>query len=175
MSADLTYPTAVQTLTNKADVVDIKQTVTTASLRQFIAGFLNYHPLWIQGLYGVRAAFVKVLGMSQKGMPRAPRLTPETVPMRVAQKAGFFAIEAAEENKYWVAGITDVHLTAHLAIVCEPLSDSRNRISVITLVDYHDWRGPFYYNGIRPFHYVVVWSMMRAGANATLHHGDKTV
>ena len=166
------YPAAVQKYVTNANVVDVKEVVSEASLRQFISGFMDYYPWWMQALYGIRAGFVTLLGMSQKGMPPTARLQPETVPMTVGRYASFFKVKAASENHYWVGGITDVHLTANLAIIRDPLSDGRNHFYVITLVDYHDWRGPLYYNVIRPFHHIVVWSMMRAGATVAIPHAE---
>lgn len=168
----MTYPTAVQKFVNTADVIDIKEVVSEASLRQFIAGFMEYYPWWVRVLYGVRAGFVKLLGITQKGMPVQARLRPETVPMMVGEYASFFKVKAASQNHYWVAGVSDTHLTAYLAILRDPLSDGRNHFYVMTLVKYHNWRGPLYYNVIRPFHHLVVGNMMRAGANVPIPYAE---
>ncbi|WP_218919788.1 DUF2867 domain-containing protein [Streptosporangium roseum] len=57
-----------------------------------------------------------------------------------------------------MAGATESHLTACLAVVAEP-----GRFHVVTVVKYHRWTGPVYFNAIRPFHHLVVLGMARAG------------
>ena len=38
-------------------------------MRAFIAGLFSYMPWWLKALYGVRWAFVRLLGMKQEGVP----------------------------------------------------------------------------------------------------------
>ena len=70
----------------------------------------------------------------------------------------------AKENVYWVAETPeDKHLKAYFGVVVEKLSDSITRFHVFTTVRYIHWTGPVYFNLIRPFHHLVVSSMMKAG------------
>ncbi len=149
-----------------ANHVDVKTIESDVTLRQFIAGFMNYRPIWVKALYGVRKVFVRFLGMQQAGIPPAPQITPETVPMTPGQNASSFAVRHAQEDQYWIVEIEDDHLTAGLAIVVEPIDDNRTRFHVVTIVHYHKWSGPVYFNVIRPFHHLVVGAMTRAGAKS---------
>jgi hypothetical protein len=58
----------------------------------------------------------------------------------------------------------DTHLTGYLAVVIEPLAHGRTTFHNITIVKYHRWAGPLYFNVIRPFHHLVVRSVINAGA-----------
>ncbi|MBC7815075.1 MAG: DUF2867 domain-containing protein, partial [Burkholderiales bacterium] len=60
----------------------------------------------------------------------------------------------------------DSHLSAMLGVAVEPLSGDQKRFHVVTVVYYHNWAGPLYFNVIRPFHHLVVSSMARAGVRA---------
>ncbi|MEL6150816.1 MAG: DUF2867 domain-containing protein [Chloroflexota bacterium] len=146
------------------DHFDVKTIESDVSLREFLAGFLSFYPWWIRGLYGVRAVFVRVLGMKQENLPQLPNLSPEEIDFSVGGDGTIFVVKAAQEHAYWVAGATDKHLTANVLIALEPLTDGRNRFHVGTTVYYHAWSGPVYFNVIRPFHHMVVRSMMHAGA-----------
>jgi hypothetical protein len=146
-----------------ADHLAIKTTISDKSMREFIAGMFGYQPGWVTLLYGVRMAFVRFLGMQQKGIPRALRLEPETVPMTPGQRASFFRVRTAEDERYWFAEIDDTHLKAALGVVVEPLAGNQRRFHVVTVVHYHNWAGPVYFNVIRPFHHLVVGGMVRAG------------
>ena len=161
----MSYLTAIPTVQNllkNADHYDEKVVEGDVTLRQFIAGCLTYYPTWIKALYSVRAGFVRVLGMKQEKMAM-PRLTPETVPFESGKMATFFKVEAGTTENLWIASAADTHLTGYLVIAVEPLSAQKNRFHVGTIVHYHKWTGPVYFNVIRPFHHIVVQSMMNAG------------
>ena len=142
-----------------ADHLDIKSASGAVSMRQFISGMLSYQPGWVTFLYGVRAVFVRFLGMRQERIPRRFSLKAEDIPMEVGQRIALFKVRLAEENRYWVAEAEAKHLKASLVVIAQPLQQYK----VITVVHYHKWSGPVYFNVIRPFHHLVVGSMVRAG------------
>lgn len=149
---------AVAPYLQRADVIDIKRTPETAlSLRQLVAGLLSYQPGWVTALYRVRWGFVRLLGMTQEGVPRPKAMHPDDVPLEAGQPAYFFTVEAAEDDRFWLAGATDKHLDAYILAA---RADERH-FYVVTLVMHKHWTGPVYYNVIRPFHHLVVWAMLR--------------
>ncbi|GIH93074.1 DUF2867 domain-containing protein [Planobispora siamensis] len=149
----------LRALTEDADHVDVKTVEGDVSLREFLAGFISYEPGWMRLLYRIRAGFVRLLGMRQGELPSARGTRPEEIPFTPGGKLAFFTVTEAEEDRYFVAGATESHLTAWLAVVAEP-----GRFRVVTIVKYHRWTGPVYFNVIRPFHHLVVTRMARAGA-----------
>jgi hypothetical protein len=153
----------IQPLLAKADYVDVKTVIGNVDLRTFLAGCLNYHPAWLLSLFAARAVFMRFLGMRQKPMGSRAFLTPETVPMQVGKRAAFFTVRMAKEERYWFADNSDTHLKGTLGVVVEPLADPQKRFHVITIVHYHNWAGPVYFQIIRPFHHLVVTSMAQAG------------
>jgi len=151
-------------LLEHADHIDVKTVSGSVDLRTFLANMLSYQPDWITSLYGVRAVFVRFLGMRQSGISRGRRLTPETIPMQEGMPASFFKVCKAEEEHYWLAEVKDQHLNAILGVVVEPMPSYRQkRFHVLTVVHYQNWAGPVYFTVIRPFHHLVVGSMARAG------------
>jgi len=155
-----------------ADHIDVKVVEGDVTLREFLAGMFSYYPGWLKFLYRVRWGFVRLLGMKQEGIPQTVQLRPEDVSMIPGENAAFFTIDAASEDKFYVASASESHLTAYLGVVREPvdndhfdkLSDRRSRFHVITIVHYHKWTGPLYFNVIRPFHHLVVAKMAQSGA-----------
>jgi hypothetical protein len=146
-----------------ADHVEIMTTISDKSMQEFIAGMLGYQPGWITFLHNVRITFVRFLGMRQKRIPHPLGLTPENVPMTQGQRVSFFKVRTAEDERYWFADVDDTHLKAALGVVVEPLAGNRRRFHVVTVVHYHNWAGPVYFNVIRPSHHLVVGVMARAG------------
>ena len=133
-------------------------------LRSFIAGMFSYYPWWMDVLYALRWLLVRVLGMTQRGIPKWAPMHPSDVAMTPGDAVLFFTVELAAEERHWVACVRDRHLTARLGIVAEPTSHGRQRYHVLTLVHYEHWTGPLYFNIIRPFHHLVVARMAQAGA-----------
>lgn len=148
------------------DYLDVKYVDGSANLRGFLAGMLSYSPWWIVMLYRVREILVRLLGLVRHEPPETlPSFTPEEIPFTPGDSASFFIVRQAVENRYWVSETPgDKHLAAHLGVIAEPLENGRNRFVVFTSIRYLHWTGPVYFNLIRPFHHLVVWKMMRAGA-----------
>lgn len=151
------------------DHYDSKTIDSDVTLREFLAGMLSYYPAWIKLLYGIRWGFVRVLGMKQENLPTTPRLAPEDIHFEPGADATIFTVKQGVEDHYWLAGATEKHLSAYLMVAVEPLDGRQNRFHVATIVHYHHWTGPVYFNVIRPFHHLVVGAMMRAGAANTTH------
>lgn len=153
----------IDELVSTADHVDVKTFEGNVNLREFLANMLSYQPGWVTFLYKVRWLFVRLLGMKQTGVPETVELRPADISFTPGESAGFFKVKAAEETHFYVAGATESHLTAHLAVVREPFSEDTSRFHVVTIVHYHRWTGPVYFNVIRPFHHLVVNQMGKAG------------
>ncbi|MFD3164959.1 DUF2867 domain-containing protein [Herpetosiphon sp. NSE202] len=141
----------------------IRTTEPEQELRRFIAAMIGYNPAWMQTLYAIRWGFVRLLGMRQDGIPNSNQLRPEQVPMQAGQNLGFFKVTAAAEGQYLLASASESHLTAWLAVVLEPVAGLEYKLHTLTIVRYHAWTGPVYFNVIRPFHHVVVNQMIKAG------------
>lgn len=157
---------ALQPYLADADHIDVKIVESDATLREFLAGMFSYDPSWLKFLYRVRWGFVRLLGMKQEGIPQAVPLRREDISMTPGEKAAFFTIDAAVEDEFWLAGATESHLTAYLGVVREAgEKENQSRFHVVTIVHYHKWTGPVYFNVIRPFHHLVVAQMAQAGAD----------
>lgn len=170
----MTYLQRIEPLTElleNYDHFDVKTIDGDISLREFLAGMFSYHPTWMQALYAIRAGFVRLLGMKQEKIA-LPAISPETISFTSGDWMTFFQVTSAEENQYWVGEATDKHLTAYIAVVQEILSDGQKHFHVGTIVHYHHWTGPVYFNVIRPFHHLVVNSMMKAGIRYQTQQGD---
>lgn len=155
-------------LAQSCDHIDVKTYTGHGRMDQFLSGFLSYMPAWVKGLYGVRAVFVRLLGMRQQSIASAAfQLAPTQIPMQAGANANVFIVQAAAPESYWLASATDKHLTAYLCVIATPEKENSRQFHVITLVQYHHWTGPVYFNTIRPFHHVVVDQMARAGLAAS--------
>lgn len=147
-----------------ADYVDHKTIECTKTLRDFLAGFYSYKPGWMTFLYGVRAIFVRLLGMRQEKMS-IPPVTADTLSFTPGAPCNVFTVTHGKEDHYLAVTHEDTHLRADLLVTAEPLGTNRTRFHVVTIVHHNHWTGPVYFTVIRPFHHLVAHFMMRAGAN----------
>lgn len=147
-----------------ADHVDVKSAEAGGTLREFVSGALGWQPGWIRVLFRARAILAWLLRLRNPGLAAGPRLRPDEIPFTPGGAVWFFTVAAAAEDRYLVLEAADTHLTGYLAVVAEPVRAGRNRFRAITVVHYHRWTGPLYFTLIRPFHHLVVRSMVEAGA-----------
>lgn len=147
------------------DHTDIKTIEGEVDLRQFISSMLSYYPRWILFLYRIREYLVKILGLVVHEKPDVlPSLKAENISFNPGEEVSFFIVKKAKEDTYWVAETPeDKHLKAFFGIVAEPTGKNSTKFNVFTSVKYIHWTGPVYFNLIRPFHHMVVSSMMRNG------------
>lgn len=154
---------ALQTLLQGADHVDVKTVQSLVGMRTFISNMLAWSPWWGEWLFRLRGMAAKVLGLEHDSSPRK-QYTPEDLPMTQGQKVGFFTLTMAEEDACYVLEAADQHLSGVLAVVVEPLGERAKRYHLCTIVHYRNWKGPLYFNCIRPFHHLIVARMAKAGA-----------
>jgi hypothetical protein len=151
-----------------ADHIDVKTIESRANLREFIAGMLSYHPPWLVYLFRIRTVLVSILGLvKHESFSALPSVTPDGLAFEPGKPASFFTVRAAREETYWVSETPeDKHLVAFIAVIAQPVGTMGTRYSVFTSVFYKHWTGPVYFNLIRPFHHIVVRSMMRAAVKS---------
>ena len=147
-----------------ADHVDVKIAEADVTLREFVSGALGWQPGWMRMLFRARVVFARLLRLRDPEIPAGSRLRPEEIPFSPGGKVWFFTVVGAAEDRYIVLEAADTHLTGYLAVVAEPLAHGRTRFHNITIVKYHRWTGPLYFNVIRPFHHLIVRSLVNADA-----------
>ena len=128
--------------------------VQLTSIARFL---LNYNPAWIVWLMKLRNCLVKPFGL-QTGEGMQPVLA-----IRKGEKAGFFdMIEVNDEEILLYA--TDKHLSACLSIML--ISDTyKYNVMLSTTVCYHNLFGRIYFFFIKPFHIVIIKSMITSVIN----------
>ena len=153
-------------LLSDADHIDVKTAESQASLREFVAGAIGRQSGWMKALFRARAVLARMLRLRDPDVPVGGPLRPEEISFIPGDKIAFFTVTDAAEDRYIVLEAADNHLTGWLAIVTTPSADGHARFEVVTVVKYHRWTGPLYFNLIRPFHHLVVTRMTSAGARA---------
>lgn len=151
----------IEQLLDGASHVDTKTVRTTAPLREFVAGALNWQPAWLRLLWRARSVFAVALRLRETRVPGNVTLRPEDISFTPGARVVFFTVTAAAEDRYLVLEASDNHLSGYLAVVAEP---SKNLMHAITVVRHRNWTGRLYWAVVAPFHHAVVRGMLNAGA-----------
>jgi hypothetical protein len=154
----------VEDLLADADHVDTKTAHTTAPLREFIAAALSGQSAWMRLLWRARTALAVALRLRDTRPPDGTRVRPENVTCTPGDKVAFFTVTSGEENRYLILEASDNHLVGHLAFVADPAEE---RIHAITVVRYLRWTGRVYFAIVRPFHHIIMRSMIKAATEST--------
>ncbi len=132
-------------------------------LRRIMAGFFSCRPTWLRLLFLLRAPLARLLGL-EHSLEAQRTFTPEEIPFATGESVWIFSVAGAQEDGFWAGEAQDAHLRAVLAFTCEPLGSGRFRHTVLTFVTYKDWRGPVYFNLVRPFHALIIKATLKACA-----------
>lgn len=111
---------------------------------------------WVSALFRFRNFLVKRIGLKS-----SEDESPESIEkcIRSGSPVGFLSVAAKSEDEV-VLLMTDKHLDAYLAVYVET-PFSVKKVFTITAVHFHNQWGRFYFWVIRPFHRMVVKSMLK--------------
>lgn len=114
-------------------------------------------PRWVNGLMKLRDSLVRIFGLKTD-----PGNAPQPGYHEVGSKAPF-TVQDRNENEI-VMGEEDKHLDFKVSV----LADRQNAHAyVTTIVQFHNGFGRFYFTVIRPFHGVIVKSLIKQVIQST--------
>lgn len=118
--------------------------------------FWTDSPKWIQSLFKLRNNIVKLVGL------KTDKADSEFVSncIRNGKCDETFMISEKSENET-VVKLSDKHLDAYMSIYIKDLERKKKEITVITVVNIHNWLWYVYFYSICPFHKLVVKGMLR--------------
>ena len=117
-------------------------------------------PWWVDSLMWLRDRLVSVVGLRTAG-DRESGLSSDS-PLRVGDKAGIFTVVARSENEVMLGG-NDRHLDFRASVIVRR-GPKRDSVVLATVVHHNNWQGRAYFLVVRPFHEVVVRSILRDAA-----------
>ena len=101
----------------------------------------NQLPKWVSYLLKLRNALVKPLGLDTSS--RLEKIICER-----------------NQNEI-VFGMPDKHLTFHASLWCSPQEKGRQTLKITTIVTYNNRLGRFYFFIVKPFHKVIISSLLK--------------
>lgn len=129
-----------------ADYIDSHSQIITCKKEIIPSEFRNLAfiqpPKWIDWLMMLRNAIVKPLGLDTKS-----RFTE--------------MISASSPNEE-IFGMPDKHLDFHVSMWCGECRDGKQELRITTVVKYNNWFGRMYFFAIRPFHGIIIRSLLNS-------------
>jgi hypothetical protein len=149
-----------------ADYVDVfKCTVPDKSNLtpdNILVNVWTVQPKWVDFLFRLRDILVKPFGLETGNKDKFNRNLVAAI--RSGESLEMVNILHKNDNET-VVQLKDKHLTAELSIHVEDIADNRKSISAITMVHFHNKLGIAYFFIIRPFHKIIVKTLLNKSIN----------
>jgi len=121
-----------------------------------MVNFWTDFPSWINGLFKLRNFLVKFVGL--KGTKNS-NIKEFEKSIRRGETYNFVSVPAKSNNET-ILLLSDKHLNAYLSVHIKS-EEVRKTISAITLVNFNNKFGRLYFFVIRPFHGLIVKSLLK--------------
>jgi hypothetical protein len=153
MTISMVHPTidtkSLLTGAQFADAFSITTETTDLTARDAATRMLSHSPPWVDALMRLRDLIVAPFGLK----------TAQSAHHANVDKVGFFPV-LSETPQRLIAGFNDNHLD--FRVVVDVAADGTGqRVTATTVVLMHNWLGRIYLTVIKPFHRMVVRSMLR--------------
>jgi hypothetical protein len=144
-----------------ADYVDVcKRTVPDKSNLtpdNILVNIWTVQPKWVDFLFRLRNILVKPFGLGSGNKDIFNR----NLAAAIRSGDSFEMVNMLHKNdNETIMQLKDKHLTAELSIYVEGVADNRKNISAITMVHFHNKLGIAYFFVIRPFHKIIVKTLL---------------
>jgi hypothetical protein len=135
-----------------SDIFSVQTKKQNLDIEEVITAFFSTTPKWIDYLFELRHNIVALLGLKTN----SNTIIEFNYPLQAGEKIGFFEIFEVSETEI-ILGENDTHLDFRVLVRIE----KENQISVETLVEFKNFFGKTYFQIIKPFHKLIVASMLK--------------
>lgn len=124
--------------------------------------FFTSSPAWVSWLFTLRNKIVSLIGLKTSGSSETERETVlKNFKGEIGQRVGLFKVFDGNENEI-ILGEDDKHLDFRVSLL---LDKKENLLRVSTTVKIHNWLGNLYFLPVKPFHKLIVPTMMKGMVN----------
>ncbi len=142
-----------------ADAYQVRLSRPTLSVEDAYAAILGHMPQWAKALMTVRGWAVAPFGLKHPNAERSPGAR-----YQVGQRAGLFTIQSIDPHEV-IAGDDDKHLDFRVSVY-KAAPAGAETVTVSTVVEIHNMLGRVYIAIIKPFHRLIVRSMVQNAVDA---------
>lgn len=119
-------------------------------------------PKWVDKLFALRNKIVAVFGLKTSNNIVNRRRFINNFKCEVGEQVGLFKV-FARTDKEVVLGEDDKHLNFRISLFLDDsvAANARKNLTIATTVIFHNWFGRLYFIFVRPFHRLIVPTMLR--------------
>lgn len=124
--------------------------------------FFSSGPKWVGKLFTLRNKIVSIFGLKTSGDISNREKQLENFNCEPGEKLGLFKVFAKTENEI-VIGEDDKHLNFRVSLFLEQKTkeSTKKDLTISTLVEFNNWFGHLYFLPVRPFHKLIVPTMLK--------------
>ena len=126
----------------------------SVDISKVMLAFFESSPKWVELLFKIRNKIVSHFGLKNEVLD----IDKIILPFKIGDKVGFFKVFEVYDNEV-VVGEDDAHLDFRVSILLNKYKD--NLLSVKTMVNFNNTFGKLYFFLIRPFHIIIVRTIIR--------------
>tara|TARA_B100000674_G_C37619221_1_gene813493 strand:- start:164 stop:754 length:591 start_codon:yes stop_codon:yes gene_type:complete len=139
-----------------------KDSQNTINITEIGKAFFTSGPKWVDNLFSLRNKIVSVFGLKTPGKVtnRAKQL--ELFKCNPGEQLGLFKVFSKNENEV-ILGEDDKHLNFRISIFVNQSKEEtkKKHLIISTTVEYNNWFGKLYFLPVRPFHKLIVPTMLK--------------
>jgi hypothetical protein len=152
----------IATLNQKIEPIDVGK------------AFFSSAPKWVSQLMVLRNKIVRIFGLKTVGDVMNPEEQLRNFRCEPGEQLGLFKVFSKTENEV-VLGEDDKHLNFRVSLYLEKseTAASKTGLTISTTVEFNNWFGRLYFLPVRPFHRLIVPSMLRGIIRELENKGSK--
>jgi len=151
----------------KYDYVDSFQGVLTDNENRFTSvdigkAFFSSGPKWVGKLFSLRNKIVSIFGLKTSGNIDDRKNQIDNFKCEEGEQLGLFKVFKRTENEV-ILGEDDKHLNFRVSLFVEQQLNNPQKkdLTISTTVEFNNWFGRLYFLPVRPFHKLIVPSMLK--------------
>jgi hypothetical protein len=124
--------------------------------------FFTSGPKWVEKLFTIRNKIVGQFGLKTSGNITDRKKQLDNFKCEPGEQLGLFKVFSRTKNEV-VLGEDDKHLNFRVSLFLEqPVNElSKKRLTITTTVKFNNWFGRLYFLPVRPFHKLIVPTMLK--------------
>lgn len=122
--------------------------------------FFKSGPKWIATLFALRNRLVRLFGLKTGANVDDSEKMLSDAAFEEGEQIGLFKVFRKTANEI-IVGEDDKHLNFRVSLFIEAQDKTSKKLTVSTTVKFHNWLGRLYFLPVKPFHKIIVPTMLR--------------
>lgn len=143
----------------QSDYQDDENTVSSTDIGKY---FFTSAPNWTGALFKLRNRIVSLFGLKTSGTAKDREAQLQNFKCEPNERLGLFMVYHNDENEV-VLGEDDKHLNFRISLykANHPKNPNLRTLTISTMVTFHNRLGRLYFLPVKPFHRLIVPSMLK--------------